>query len=125
MSREMRVSATDRKMFDRAVEAAYFGEHERVRVGAVLAKGRMLHRVRHNRVASWVEGAPWKPGHAERQVIQGMPAIKSTLYVARIQLNDTIAPSWPCGECMTHIVACSCVSKIVYWNGEEIRKVRL
>lgn len=121
----MRVSAADREMFNRAVRAARLGEHHRVRVGAVLAKGRVLYRIRHNRVASWIEDEPYKLGHAERQVIAGMPAIKSTLYVARIQLNETLAPSWPCGECMVHIVACACVSKIVYWNGEEIRKVRL
>lgn len=121
----MRVSAADRRMFHRAAEAAGFGEHGRVRVGAVLAKGRALYRIRHNRVAGWIEDAPFYEGHAERQVIKGQPAINGTLYVARIQLNDTLAPSWPCDECMVHIKACACVSKIVYWNGEEIRKVRL
>lgn len=123
--KDLRVSVHDVKQFARATEAAQLGEHHRVRVGAVLAKGRVRHRTGYNRIASWIEGEPWKPGHAERQVIQGMPAIKSTLYVARLDLNDGLVASWPCGECMVHIVACACVSKIVYHDGIEIKKVRL
>lgn len=121
--RGMRVSATDRKIFARASEAAYFGEHDRVRVGAILTRGRTTLRTRHNRIAVGVE--PFKAGHAERQAIAGQPSFKGTLYVARIQLNNTPAPSWPCDECMTHIKACACVSKIVYWNGTELMKVRI
>lgn len=122
--KELRVSVGDVKQFARATEAAYFGEHDRVRVGAVLTRGRTIMRVRHNVVRSGVEG-PDKPSHAERRAIAGQPAIKGTLYVARIDLNNEWASSWPCDECMVHIVACSCVSKIVYHDGNEIRKVRL
>lgn len=120
----MRVSATDRKLFSRTVEAAYFGEHERVRVGAILTRGRTTLRVRHNVVRTGIDG-PDKPSHAERRAIDGQPAIKGTLYVARLDLNSKLAVSWPCGECMAHIKACGCVSKIVYFDGTEIRKVRL
>lgn len=124
MSREMRVSATDRKLFSRTVEAAYFGEHERVRVGAILARGRTALRVRHNVVRSGIDG-PDKPSHAERRAIDGQPAIKGTLYVCRLDLGSKLAASWPCGECMLYIKACACVSKIVYFDGEKLRKVRI
>lgn len=121
----MRVSATDRMIFGRAAGAAFLGEHERVRVGAILTRGRVTLRTGHNRVAVGIEGEPFYDGHAERQVIDGQAAFKGTLYVARIQLNDTLAASWPCDECMVYIKSCACVSKIVYHDGETIRKVRL
>lgn len=123
--KDLRVSATDRKIFGRAAALAVHGEHDRVRVGAILTRGSITLRTGHNRVAVGVVDEPYFKGHAERQVIDGQPAFNGTLYVARIQLNDTLAPSWPCGECMAHIIACACVRKIVYWNGEELRKVRL
>lgn len=117
------VSKSDRKFFGRALEAARLGEHERVRVGAVLVRGK-LHVTGHNRVAHGFDG-PFKEGHAERRVIADVPAFKCTLYVARIGLNDEPLASWPCAECMFHIIACACVSKIVYHDGAEIKKVRL
>lgn len=120
----MRVSATDRGLFDRAAEAAHFGEHGRVRVGAILTKGRTALRTRHNRVLHGYEGQYYE-GHAERQAIAGQPAINGTLYVARIDLSSKLAASWPCAECMVHIKACGCVRKIVFHDGDEIKKVRL
>jgi deoxycytidylate deaminase len=123
--RDVKVSAADWKHFNQAAEIARDGEHYRVRVGAVLAKGRTPLSRGYNRVASWASDEPFKPGHAERIVIAGMPAIKCTLYVARLDLNDKLVASWPCGECMEHIVSCGCVKKIVYWDGENLRKVRI
>lgn len=121
----MRVSATDRKLFDRAAEASYFGEHERVRVGALLARGRTPLRVRHNVVRSGFGDGPDKRSHAERRAIDGQPATNGTLYVARLDLSGRLAASWPCDECMIHIVACACVRKIVFFDGAEIKKVGL
>lgn len=123
--KDLRVSAHDVKQFARAAEIARWGEHHRVRVGAILAHGRTALAKHHNRIASWDDGEPFKKGHAERMAIEGVPAIKGTLYVARLDLNDSLVASWPCGECMAHIIACACVSKIVYHNGTEIKKVRL
>lgn len=85
----------------------------------------MTLRTGHNRVAVGVVDEPHYEGHAERQVIDGQPAFKGTLYVARIKLNGALAASWPCEECMIHIKSCACVTKIVYYDGETIRKVRL
>ena len=126
--KDMRVSAHDRKLFDRAAGIARYGEHERVKVGAILTRGRTMIGRAHNRTSVAVE--PFKEGHAERRVIDGQPAIKGTLYVARLGLNwEGNGPvklnSFPCDECMAHIVACACVSKIVFWKDGELRKVRL
>jgi hypothetical protein len=81
-------------------------------------------RIRHNVVRSGIEG-PDKPSHAERRVIDGQPAIKGTLYVCRLDLSGKLAASWPCGECMLHIRACDCVTKIVYFDGKSLKKVRV
>lgn len=117
------VSNHDHKMFALALEAARLGEHERVRVGAILERGK--HRlISHNRISHGYEG-PYKIGHAERRVIDGVSSIKHTLYVVRIGLNEEPLASWPCEECMVHIVACGCVTKIVYHDGAEVKKVRI
>lgn len=124
MFRSLRLSSQDERLFSRATNAAFSGNHYRVRVGAVLARtGRPL-AVESNRA---IEGAnsPFKDGHAERRAIAGKPAFKGTLYVARLALNEDLLPSFPCDECMSYIKACACVSKIVYFDGHTLVKMRL
>lgn len=124
MFRSLRLSNQDERLFSRAKTAAFSGDHYRVRVGAVLARtGRPL-AVESNRS---IEGAntPFKSGHAERRAIAGVPAFKGTLYVARLALNDELMPSFPCEVCMIYIRACACVSKIVYFDGHTLVKMRL
>jgi hypothetical protein len=121
--RNVKVSAHDVKQFARAAEIARYGQHHRVRVGALLAKGR------HTRGKAWnvvdLNVQQYFAGHAERLVIKDQPAIKGTLYVARLDLNDEPVASWPCSECLVHIKACACVTKIVYHDGTELKKVRI
>lgn len=121
MLRAIKVSLTDETMFRRSAALAREGNH-RVRVGAVLAKGR---REISSAINLPGDNERHLTGHAERRAIDGQPAIKGTLYVARLALNDEPAPSWPCAECLIHIKACSCVTKIVYFDGSALVKVRI
>jgi deoxycytidylate deaminase len=113
-------------LFSRAADLAYKGEH-RVRVGAVLSKGPTILRSAHNRSRNNANNVPYGHStiHAERQVIERVAKSKCTLYVARRALNDSLMPSWPCEECMAHIMACDCVSKICYFDGHAVIKVRI
>lgn len=124
MRRSVKVSGHDEALFARARDLALTGQHHRVRVGAVLAKGRRTVASAANKIGP-TPNMPYQAGHAERQVIDRTPAMKGTLYVARIDLSGSLVPSWPCIHCMMHIESCECVSKICYYDGRALLKVRL
>ena len=127
MRRGVRVTEHDQRLFDRARELALLGEHHRVRVGAVLTKGATTFLSGYNRTRNNTDNVPYgyATWHAERQVIDGVARNNCTLYVARLGLNGEVLASWPCDECMVHIVACDCVGKICYFDGQALVKVRL
>lgn len=124
MRRGVKVSGHDEQLFRRACEVALSGEHHRVRVGAVLAKGHRTVASAANKIGP-LTGEPFKRGHAERQVIDRISAMSGTLYVARLDLSGDLVASWPCETCMMHIESCECVSKICYYDGQALVKVRL
>jgi deoxycytidylate deaminase len=124
MRRGLRVTEHDETLFSRARWLAVYGQHHRVRVGAILAKGRRTVASASNRAKDFY-GEPFKEGHAERLVIEGVSAMKGTLYVVRLDLSGALAPSWPCSTCEMYIRSCECVSKICYFDGQAIVKVRL
>lgn len=124
MLKGIKVSAVDVDLFDKAVGTARESQ-ARVRVGALLAKGRKPIVAAHNVTLRLYPQSQHFPGHAERRVINGQHAFKGTLYVARIDLSGDLAAGWPCPECLVHIKACDCVSKIVYYDGHTLVKVRI
>lgn len=114
------ISRHDEELFLRAAETARKGEHHRVRVGAVLR-----HRLRT--IEAWnvigpVPNEPYYPGHAEQQLIP-QAQLNSTLYVARLALNDDLMMSKPCPTCMAAIES-SPISRVVYWNGRQLVEER-
>lgn len=121
------VSQRDIEIFDRARLIAFHGEHARVRVGAILTKGRRTINTGFNRFRNNGDNVPYGAAtwHAERQAVSEIDRSRCTLYVARIGLANQLLPSYPCQDCINHIVACSCVTKIVYYEDGEIRKVKL
>ena len=127
LRRGLKVSLHDEILFQRAADLAMFGEHHRVRVGAILAKGVTTFKTGFNRSRNPVENVPYGEAtiHAERQVIEGVAKSNCTLYVARLGLSGSLMTSWPCSECMEHIVACECVGKICFYDGQALVKVRL
>lgn len=128
MRRGVRVSDHDETLFQRASEIALQGEHHRVRVGAILTKGRTTLHTGYNRTRNIDKNVPYGAAtwHAERQVLADVYARSNcTLYVARLDLSEAVVASWPCDECMQHIVACDCVRKICYYDGHSLVKVRM
>ena len=127
MRRGVRVSEHDLDLFQRATEIARQGEHRRVRVGAILVKGRTTLRSSFNRTRNPAANVPYgyATWHAERQVLDGVAKSNCTLYVARLGLNGEPLASWPCEECMAHVIACDCVGKICFYDGQALVKVRL
>ena len=119
----MLVTAHDRRLFAQAALKAV-GADAKVRVGALLARGRTTLAVCTN-FASPGEPTPWK--HAERQVLRDYERqFNCTLYVARLGLNGELRPSFPCVDCWDHVHYGSTVSKIVYVDAEHIlRKERI
>lgn len=119
----MVVTNRDRRRFSRAETVAFLGRHHRVRVGAVLFRGS-----RFLASAACVPGPdphePFYPGHAEARVLDSAKP-KSTLYVARINLNNELMPSRPCPTCLLSLVLDGNVSTLVYFDGEQIRKTKI
>ena len=126
MRRGLKVSDHDLTLFGRASEIARSGEHA-VRVGAVLAKGLRTINSGHNRYRNDMRNVPYgyATWHAERQVVSQVGKRNCTLYVARLGINGHVLASWPCDECLEHIVACDCVGKVCFFDGQAIVKVRL
>lgn len=124
MYRGLRVSRTDERLFARTREIALGGQHDRVRVGALLAKGARPLAHNHN-VPGKISGEQYLAGHAERRTVDGAPGGKGTLYVARLDLAGQLAASWPCDECMFYVKACGCVTKICFYDGQSLLKVRI
>lgn len=117
----MHVTARDRRLFMQAALKAV-GADSKVRVGALLAKGRTTLAVCTN-FSLPSTPTPWK--HAERQVLRDHEhRFNCTMYVARLGLNGELRASLPCYDCKMHIHEGTTVSKIVYFDGHELRKVR-
>lgn len=118
------VTSRDLGLFNQAKDEAQ-GSEARVRVGALLARhGRTVVKA-HNVAMHLYPQAQHFPGHAERRVIAGQPVFKGTLYVSRIDLSGALAPSFPCESCIEHVTACGCVTKVVYYDGHSLVKVRV
>lgn len=124
----MHLSHRDLTMFSRAALVAVSGEN-RVRVGAVVTKGRNTLSDGYNRYRNQNSNVPYGEAtvHAERAALARVGHhLNCTLYVARIGLNGSLMPSLPCDDCMGYIVNETAVSKIVYLNQfGDITKVRL
>lgn len=119
----MHVTARDRRLFAQAAVKAV-GVDAKVRVGALLARGRTTLAVCGNWATPGVP-TPWY--HAERQVLRDYEAqFNCTLYVARLGLNGSLMPSHPCDDCWLHIMDGSTVRKVVYLDRNHvIQKVRV
>lgn len=124
----MHPSRRDRRLFAQAAVTAVGGENK-VRVGALLSKGRTTlseacneHR---NPVANVEHGHATY--HAERLVLRDHEhRFGLTLYVARLSQDGRLMPSLPCAECMAHIHYGTAVSSLVYMDEHnELRKVRV
>lgn len=93
-----------------------------MRVGAVVGKGHRTFAVDHN--IAGPPNTPYHAGHAERRVLRYAKK-KSTLYVARLDLNHGIVPSHPCNACMVAIELNRKISNLVWWDGIKLRKDRI
>ena len=69
-------------------------------------------------------GEVFPQGHAEIRALKSVRP-KSTIYVARIDRAGTIMPSHPCRACMTQIELEGNIRKVVYYNGHELKKVKV
>ena len=121
----MYVTQRDRQFFGRAAVEAIGGENK-VRVGAVLTKGRTLLGTAHNTYRNPVANVDYGDAtvHAERVVLKNNEhRFNCTLYVARLGLGGAILPSLPCADCMNHIIYGTAVSKVVYmdYNGDLVK----
>ena len=94
-----------------------------VRVGAVLAKGRRPYAWECN-VSGPVAGEPFHEGHAEIRALRKVRP-KSTLYIARLDRAGALMPSAPCKSCTRAIEADGNIRQVVFYDGHEIKKVKL
>lgn len=124
----MSPSRRDRRLFAQAAVMAVGGENK-VRVGAVLSKGRTILARSCNTARNSVANVQYGHAtyHAERMVLRGSEhRFNCTLYVARLGLNGTLLPSFPCIDCWDHIHDGSAVSRLVFLDANhELRKVRV
>lgn len=105
------------------------GGENKVRVGAILSKGRtVLARscnTARNSVANVQHGHATY--HAERVALRGHEhRFNCTLYVTRLGLNGELMPSFPCLDCWDQIHYGTAVSRLVFLDEHhELRKVRV
>lgn len=92
-------------------------------MGAALYQGSRFLASRAN-IPGDVPNEPFYPGHAERRVLDAAKP-KSTLYVARIDLSGDLVASYPCAVCMDWIVNSGDIKAIVYFDGAQIRRVKV
>lgn len=122
------VSATNHRLFAQAAVVARCGQNK-VRVGAVLAKGRTClseaYNVHRNDMANVEYG--YGTVHAERMALRGHEhRFNCTLYVARLGLNGELRPSFPCDDCYDHIHDGSAVTRLVFLDQNyELKKVKM
>lgn len=118
----MHITDRDRRLFYQAAAKAR-GVDAKVRVGALLSKGRTTLAVCGN----WVTpSVPTPRYHAERQVLRDHETqFKCTLYVARLGMDGDLRASLPCYDCMMHIQSGPTICKVVYFDGAKLKKVRV
>lgn len=116
------ISRQDERLFQQAVVMASAGEPH-VRVGVVLSQGRRPYAWECNHSGP-TRGEVFPKGHAEMRVLKVVRP-KSTLYVARIDRAGTLMPSHPCQLCTDDIMLNGNIRKVVYYNGYELKKVRV
>lgn len=112
----------DERLFHQAAVVGAVGQPH-VRVGAVLAVGRHPYAWECN-VLGPTYGEPFLEGHAEMRAMKKVRP-KTTIYVARLDRAGQLMPSHPCQNCWEAIKADGNVKQIVYFDGREIKKVRL
>ena len=116
------ISRKDRRFFEQAAVVATTGQPH-VRVGVVLSQGRRPYVWACN-LSGPLEGVPYYQGHAEIRALKSVRP-KSTLYVARIDRAGTIMPSHPCHSCFDAIVLDGNIRKVVYYDGTQIKEVKV
>lgn len=128
MYKSIRVGKADVYTFNKTLELAARGEH-RVRVGAFLMKGSRPLGGSWNRARNPVDNVPFGNAtvHAEQHVLKANQSKVEgcTLYVARISINGDLMASFPCRLCMEAIRLDGKVSKLVYFDGNTLVKVRI
>lgn len=117
----------DRRFFLRAVITAGTST-ERVRVGAVLARGRTLLseacNVRRNRTGNVPYGN--ETYHAEVAALKGHEhRFGLTMYIARINQAGIVVESAPCDDCRLSLEGGTAVSHIVYMGPEGLVRERV
>lgn len=119
----MHLSRRDRRLFAQAAAKAV-GVNAKVRVGALLAKGRTTLAVCGNNA---VPDQPNPAGHAERQVLRDHERRRGcTLYVARLSRSGLLAASHPCIDCDAHIIDGTTVTRLVWMDDNgNLRKRRV
>ena len=113
---------SDERLFRQASVVGAVGQPH-VRVGAVLAVGRRPYVWECN-ILGPIAGEPFLEGHAEMRALKKIRP-KSTLYVARLDRAGQLMPSHPCEWCTKAIRANGNVKQIVYFDGHEIKKVKV
>lgn len=126
--KSIRVSNADIYTFQRAIELSERGEH-RVRVGTLLLKGSRPLGGSWNRARNPIDNVPFGDAtvHAEQHVLKTNKSnvFGCTLYVARISVRGDLMASFPCYRCMDAIYSDGKVSKLVYFDGKALVKIRL
>jgi deoxycytidylate deaminase len=114
----------DVDFFWEAVNVAYSGQH-RVRVGCVAAVNCKLICGGFNTYRNDPKFSEWGNAtyHAERNTVLLIPQRfipKSTLYIARLNLNGEPCPSRPCRVCLQELKAWG-IRELVYMN--DIKRI--
>jgi len=116
------ISRKDKRFFRQAATVAVAGQPH-VRVGVVLAQGRRPYLWDCNH-AGPEEGTPFYKGHAEIRALSKVRP-KSTMYVARIDRAGVLMPSVPCLSCSAQIELDGNVRRVVYYDGTQIKEVKV
>lgn len=127
--RSRSVSSRDYDRLVRAAHLAFSGEHDRVRVGALVARGRKVFGAGANTSRNPVENVPFGhvTVHAEMNALAETPWAQrkgATIYVSRLGSGDQPLASFPCDRCMT-VIRQAGVREIVYFDGNAVVKVRI
>ncbi len=82
-----------------------------------------------NRARNEIDNVPfgYATYHAEQHVLKSNQSnvFGCTLYVARISINGDLMASFPCTRCIDAIQLDGKVSKLVYFDGKTIVKIRI
>lgn len=117
------ISRRDVRLFNQAGVMAALGQG-RVRVGVVLARGRRPYVWEHN-ISAPKEELPDLLNHAERRALRSDVRPKSTMYVVRIDKAGRLMPSVPCVACAGVIEDHGNIRRVVYYDGAQIKEVKV